>query len=323
MSRVPVVAVLSLIALASFASVLPSRATGVLPGEFGIPLHPTTTLPSCGACHDPMPNSHGVVSVSIGAPRLVLDAGSRTTITTQVLGGLASGRAGFCLETDRGTFVAGTTTRVAGDGRSVTHASNTASAWTFSLDAGSAPGPIQLTAAGQSVNGDGQTTGDSWGFYGPDSATPGTPFRLWVNAANVTAFGSGCAGAGGLVPILGAATPAAIGQGYAVTLINASPGTLVLHALGYSATNWNGVPLPFDLSGAGAPGCALLVNLIILQGGATTGIGPGGGTATVTWPVPADPLLRGAQFLSQALVIDGAANPLGITTSNALRATVQ
>jgi hypothetical protein len=98
---------------------------------------------------------------------------------------------------------------------------------------------------------------------------------------------------------------------------------VVLFALGNQDQRYGQFQLPFDLSGIGAPGCFLRINLILFEAVAAVGLGSGGGVAAFTWPLPADPALRGSNLFFQAFAVDANANALGLTSSNALQAVVQ
>jgi hypothetical protein len=88
-------------------------------------------------------------------------------------------------------------------------------------------------------------------------------------------------------------------------------------AVGFSSTEWGGLPLPLSLGALGAPDCALLVSadallpLAIVQG-----------RARARLVVPAAAGLAGTAFFAQGLVGDPGANALGIVASGALAARV-
>jgi hypothetical protein len=243
-------------------------------------------------------------------------------VNTSVTGGPNLGFGGFCLESSGGAFLPGATTRVTPTGDAITHTSQAANQWSFQWQAPATPGLVRWTAAGQSANVDLAPTGDSYGFWGPDSAVPGVPMRLFANSANVTAYGAGCTGSGGHVPLIGSVADATVGQTYGIELHAAPPGTLAICALGDSNTQLGAIPLPFDLAAIGAPGCSLLANLVFTTSLSTAGTGSGGGTATFRFPIPNDPTLRALVLYFQVFVGDPV-NQLGLTTTNGLRATLQ
>lgn len=306
------------------ASALPApRSTGVLPGEFGIPPNPSGSFPACGACHDPNPNANGVVKVEITPQLLSVDAGGTVPVSARVTGGPGLGLGGFCMETSAGRFQAGTNTRTTPAGDAITHLDKFGNSWAFTYTAPNTPGVVRWTAAGQSVNADLAPTGDSFGFYGPNSGQPGVPVRLYVNAPAVGGFGTGCAGLDGHQPVLGASRSATIGASFDTELVSVFPGAFTFCALGDSATAFGTLPLPFDLAILGAPNCLVRCNHLFTQSAAAPGQGSGGGRAVFSWPLPNDPGLRGATLFFQAFVLDPAANSLGLAVSNGLKAQIQ
>ena len=299
---------------------LMSRSAGTLPGVNSISATCTTT--GCGSCHGNTANAAGVVSMALTPSLLSVASGATVPVNVRLSGGVNTGLGGFCLQTSRGTFVAGTGTQISTTGNAITHTSRNLVNWNATFAAGTSPGLVQWTAVGLTASGSG-TGGDSWGFWGPNSGVGGAPFRLYVNGPNVTPIANGCAGSGGYVPILGAPAAATIGQTFNVETYNVPANTYVISVLGLSATSFNGIPLPLDLGIAGAPSCMLRTDLTLTQGVLALGSGAGGGSVTVAWPIPNDPSLRGATLYFQDLVIDTPANTLGLTTSNLLQAVLQ
>ena len=72
------------------------------------------------------------------------------------------------------------------------------------------------------------------------------------------------------------------------------------------------------LAPVGAPGCLLRIDAVITDPAFTSITG----TSQVTLPFANDPALIGRQLFTQYLVVDSAANALGITFSNAVRTTI-
>ena len=310
-----------LVPLSLALSPLVPRRTGVLPGEFLVPPNVTSAAPSCGQCHSINPNANGVMKLSITAPRSLI-AGASVPVAVRVSGGPNVGVGGFVMDTDAGAFVPDPETRTTASGDAITHANGFFDFWQFQFQAPAAPGLVRWLAAGQAVNGIG-SLGDSWGFYGPDSSVGGVPFRLFVNDPSVRPFGSGCAGADEHEPILGARAPMTVGQPFSVELHNVAPGSRAFCFAGTSNTNFGPLALPVELGSVGAPGCWLLTNHVLVHDESATGVGSGGGSATFDWPVPPDPQLIGGRVFFQAIVVDPAANALGLTSTAALEATVQ
>ncbi|MAE77141.1 MAG: hypothetical protein CMJ85_09755 [Planctomycetes bacterium] len=126
-----------------------------------------------------------------------------------------------------------------------------------------------------------------------------------------------CAGAAG-VPALGVTGLPKLGTTFSVTLTNAKASTAALLITGVSNKLWGAFRLPLDLTGAGAPGCWLLVsfdlNVSLLT--STTG------TAKISFPIPNNPVLGGLVFHNQWAVLDPPANALDLVFSNGGTATI-
>ncbi|GEM_PF-2613098 len=305
------------------ASSLAGRGSGVLEGESGIPKKVTSAFPACGFCHGSgFPNERGKVTVKISSPRsLTLNGTMKATIS--LLGGVTnSTRGGFSLDSSGGILTRGTNTRVGNSGLSITHVNSLSRSWTFSFK-GTKAGLVTWTCVGNTVDGNGRNTGDSWGWYGPNSGLPGVPYRIFVDAAGVTPFGRACAGTGGFRPLAGIATTPTIGKSFQLEIHEVPPATAVLGFLGFSDKRWAGLPLPLPLTGLGARGCILLTGLDIVQIGVSKGAGPGNGVARFTWAIPNNPSLRNLALFFQALVVDKTANKLGMTASNAVKTVLR
>ncbi len=310
-------------ALAALPSLVFGRGSGVIEGEFGIPKNVTKAFPACGFCHGTgFPNERGKVTVVVSSPRS-LTVGATIQATVSLKGGVPnSSRGGFSMDSDAGLLIAGTNTRTGNSGRSITHKNSLSRSWTFSFK-GTQAGLVRWTIAGNTANGDGRNTGDSWGWFGPDSSKPGVPYRLFVNATGVQAFGQACAGTAGFRPLAGIATSPLVGGSFKLKVHEIPPATAVLAFLGFSNKSWGALPLPLPLTAFGAPGCALLASMDIVQIAFSTGTGAGNGAAAATWVIPNDSRLRGLQLHFQALVVDKGANRLGLTASNGVTATLR
>lgn len=84
------------------------------------------------------------------------------------------------------------------------------------------------------------------------------------SSAQFTSYGSGCPGGSGFVPSLSLTSEPYSGAMIELQ-VQTAPNATVLLAVGLSDTNWMGLPLPFDLSAAGLPGCDLLASPDLLQ----------------------------------------------------------
>ncbi len=135
-----------------------------------------------------------------------------------------------------------------------------------------------------------------------------------VQPARVLTFGAGCTGTAG-VPRLAVDVHARPWLGDTFDQhVDRVPLTapIALH-VGFSRTTWGGQTLPLALDFVGMPACRLHASIdaigILLASG---------GRASLALTVPQSPVLVGASFYSQALVIDFSANAAGVTATNAL-----
>lgn len=85
-----------------------------------------------------------------------------------------------------------------------------------------------------------------------------------------------------------------------------------LMLMGFSSTSWAGRSLPLDLAMVGAPGCALQAEPVAWS--MCTPWQPG----IRQWMlrIPSDRDLIGSTFYNQSIVMDSAANLLGLIVSN-------
>lgn len=90
---------------------------------------------------------------------------------------------------------------------------------------------------------------------------------------------------------------------------------VVAFVYGVDRTQWNGIPLPFDVPGStGAPSgtCTLHTEILVMNAMLTSATG----TASSQLVFAVTPALHGVTINTQILGLDAAANPLGFTTSN-------
>jgi hypothetical protein len=140
-------------------------------------------------------------------------------------------------------------------------------------------------------------------FGGPPAWTGPLTNTRWSYSVN-------CCGQGA-VPVLSATGRPRLGGSFNINLTKAPPTALALLFTGFSNTNWLGIPLPLDLTVAGAPGCNLLApgTMIGVTVASTNGDG------TLPFGIPADASLHAAHFYQQWLVQDPTVNALGFTSS--------
>ncbi len=124
-------------------------------------------------------------------------------------------------------------------------------------------------------------------------------------------YGKGCSGSGGTPSLDG--TPPWIGEAYKVDLFHLPSSGAAILFTGFSKTRTRagGIPLPFDLSGLGAPGCKVLADPFL---GQVLTISQGMAQGSV--PLPANPAILGLSIFNQGFVVDPKANNLGLTTTN-------
>jgi hypothetical protein len=167
--------------------------------------------------------------------------------------------------------------------------------FTYPLDAGSGVTTTRLYASGNPM------------------ATTGT---LGVNYGHVIALKP--AGNQPSIPRLYNTNLPRLGASFHFGLIGAKPSTAAILLIGHSNTTWVGLPLPFDLTPAGAPGCSLLASGQLLLAMPVAG----GGDLPVTLPIPQHSALDGASVYLQYLLLDPGVNAVGLVTSNGGHATL-
>lgn len=126
------------------------------------------------------------------------------------------------------------------------------------------------------------------------------------------AYRVSCATSGGAIPALTNSGSPVVGVDFSVDLAQAKPSTAALLVLGASDSTWSSVPLPLDLTAAGANGCSLLASAEYLLPAATDAAG----SSKLTISVPNDLSLHRTKFFNQYIVIDSGANALGLAFSN-------
>ncbi|MBL8901579.1 MAG: hypothetical protein JNM84_28385 [Planctomycetes bacterium] len=88
--------------------------------------------------------------------------------------------------------------------------------------------------------------------------------------------------------------------------------------IGTDATQWLGIPLPFDLGVLGGNGCTLYTSQELLLGP----LFPAGGTASLPLAIPPGGFLAGARVYLQFANLAPGVNPLGLVTSEFLSVTI-
>ena len=133
--------------------------------------------------------------------------------------------------------------------------------------------------------------------------------------ATFVTYGAGCVGPTG-VPVLSnvAASVPRIGSTLhlQVTGLPTSQLNAVLGLIGFDATQWDGTPLPLDLSPLGFTGCDLWLAPAI-----TNFVANNNGVAAWDVPIPMNTFYLGDDVFFQAMVLVPSWNPAGFVFSNA------
>ena len=213
--------------------------------------------------------------------------------------------------------------------------SNAGSAYVYSGKDGTKLWQLDGAAAddylGISVAGAGDVNQDRFDnvIVGAYRANPGgTPdagsaYVYTIVPASFSVFGNGCSGSvgtpelhlaqGGQVnlPLIGETFNIQL-SGMPIFIFNVPFGIL-----GFSKTQWGGIPLPYDLSNLGFWNCTQFVSLDF-----SIGLVNNGGVATWAIPVPNNPNLIGLTFYVQGVVIDLGVNPGDAILTNAAEGVI-
>ena len=147
------------------------------------------------------------------------------------------------------------------------------------------------------------TGGTGYSIWGADA------FRHSQSSCGARArTGLGCVGGGGEQLKLSIDEHALMTAGKVDVKTTFTTATQGIITLGVSRTALGPLPLPFDLSPLGAPGCMLLNDLLDTQAVSTA-------TSTAAWPIPNDPNLHGKWVYVQGLAAAPGANALGLVVS--------
>jgi hypothetical protein len=140
--------------------------------------------------------------------------------------------------------------------------------------------------------------------------------RVFTTRATYELFGSRCAVTGPRPSLT--AQPGSLprtGSTLVTNVTHLTTGARPLMFVGLSNTSWNGVPLPFDLSAVGLPGCELLASPDIV-----IPLPNLNGTATLSLGIPLNPQLHGIAFYKQAFIFSSVLHPASV--SNGAIATI-
>lgn len=168
--------------------------------------------------------------------------------------------------------------------------------------------------------------GNSWGngVYGyPIDNVSGTT-AIWGTPAN-TAVANGYGGPRAFGPAFGfvaqtsTAVPSLfstqtpqIGDQFRIRVAQCAPSAGVFLLAGFATSQWSGQPLPLDLGGYGAAGCAVL----LAPAATDVLVASAAGTTNRQYDLPNNIYLLGLHLFHQAFVVDPLANGLGLAASN-------
>jgi hypothetical protein len=141
-------------------------------------------------------------------------------------------------------------------------------------------------------------------------------FWTWSSASTSFTIGTGCKANDGASRAVHSVSGHALGANaqYVGRPFVAGGGLPAFLTIGASSSSFQGIPLPFDLSGIGAPGCSVYNDWTLVVAGMTSP-GPAGAVTTVI-PIPNDEALAGSTHYSQYLFVSPGANALGVFTTN-------
>ncbi len=127
-----------------------------------------------------------------------------------------------------------------------------------------------------------------------------------------------CNQVGGAVPAIGNSGVPSISTPFTVNMTSGKASSAALLITGVSNTTWGVIPLPLDLTVAGAANCNLLVSFDFTFGFPTDA----SGSASAQLGLPNQSSLIGVQFYQQWAVLDAGANALGLSFSNGAAAKI-
>lgn len=174
-------------------------------------------------------------------------------------------------------------------------------------------GKLSRVYQGGNANATAGVPQDGQGLYTIFRARPGTTIS----------YGNGCPGPNFVTPIATVSQVPEPSRPWTHQVGNASPQRLAMLVMGDSRTQWNGVPLPLDLSSLiGAGGCYLLASPLTNVFTSTIG-GPGAGIASVTIQMPPFTSYVGLSFYAQWFIADPSAVNFVMSSSNAIWSIVK
>lgn len=148
----------------------------------------------------------------------------------------------------------------------------------------------------------------------PTALTTLTAEYTQLVAGSLAPFGIGCRGSNGRDLTQSASGNPIIHGTLAYVLSDALPATATVLMVGVSNQRLFQLPLPFEATPLGAPGCWLYCDHVVML----LGRSDGGGSQVAHAAVPGEPSLIGSRLFTQFFAVDVAANRAGLTSSNAI-----
>lgn len=140
----------------------------------------------------------------------------------------------------------------------------------------------------------------------------------WKFGPTWETYGTGCAGSNGVPNLVAAAAPG-VGRTFVAQMGNLLPfAPVAVIATGFSATSWNGAPLPLPMDPLGLTGCTLWISPDL-----TATLPAANGISSYALTIPADPWFVGQRFWQQGFSFEVPGfNPFGGVLSNATAMTI-
>jgi hypothetical protein len=145
--------------------------------------------------------------------------------------------------------------------------------------------------------------------------------RIALKPKGAFKYGSGCGAGTHAAPGIGARGSLKIGQTITTTLYHAPPNASAVFALGTSDAVFGTIPLPWNLTASGFPGCQLVVSPEWIQPVPTSPQVDGRAGAVMSIAIPNLPSLVGSTFYAQWAAQDPVTG--AVVFSQGLRSTLQ
>lgn len=147
---------------------------------------------------------------------------------------------------------------------------------------------------------------------GGSASQGGFVIKFW--GSTLMEYGYGCKGSSGQSPLISSTGAPKVGNAaFAVQVTNAKAQSAGALFVGIDRTRFGkAIPLPWDLTGLGAPSCWLWTDIAFIATAPTTSTGLG----IAPLPIPNNPNLSGLDLFFQWTIFDPAANTAGLAFSS-------